>query len=288
MGLSGIFKPEYLLKPRNILARWRYRATSGLPGMMTVPLLGQPFHIRPHEVIGHQILHFGLFDLTVTECLLRLAAPGDRAIDVGANIGYMAAVLARAVGPTGQVTAFEPHPEIFADLDANVTPRGVEAVQAAVSAEPGTATLHVPVEFGYNRGLATMEAVAGETEAVEVRTVTLDSWVGADGRIDVLKIDVEGHELGVLEGARRLLEDRRITHIVFEEHHAAGSAVIAHLQDAGYTVWHIAKTFFGPSIVEQGMAAPSSTWESPCFLATADPHQARHRLTPRGWRALRA
>jgi FkbM family methyltransferase len=286
MSIRGLIKPEYLLKPGNILARLKYGRGGTLPAVMQVPLMGRAFRIRPHEVIGQQILRFGLFDLVVSECLLRLAAPGDRAYDVGANIGYTALVLARAVGPGGSVVAFEPHPEIFADLEANVGGTVVEAVPAAVSAAPGAATLHIPVEFGFNRGVATIEPTASETAAIEVRTVTLDEQVGPDESIGVLKIDVEGHELAVLQGASQLLAERRIRHIVFEDHQPADSAVIAHLQDAGYAVWRIAKRFWGPVMVPTDRVIAHSNWESPCFLATSAADLARERLAPRGWRAL--
>lgn len=287
MAISGVLKPEYLLKPTNILARLKYRDMAALPMVMDIRLEGRPFRIRPQEVIGQQILRFGLFDLVVTECLMRLASPGDHAIDVGANIGYMSLVLARAVGKTGRVTAFEPHPEIFADLQANVAASVVEPVQAAVSAEPGMATLNVPAEFGFNRGVATIEEVGGQAAAIDVRKVTLDGVVGAAGRIGVLKIDVEGHELSVLQGAKGLLEERRITHIVFEEHHPADSVVIVHLRGAGYDVLRIAKGFLGPVMLSPDREAPHSAWESPCFLATVEPALAKARLSPRGWQALR-
>ncbi len=288
MSLGGFFKPEYLFRPRSISARLGRRWLDDLPQTLDVPLLGRPFRIRPRDVIGQQIMTFGLYDLVVTECLLRLTARGDAALDVGANIGFTARIMAHAVGEGGSVTAFEPHPDLFSDLVLNIAGTKVCAINSAVSDRPGKAVLRIPAAFAYNRGIATMESVETEgTDEIGITMVTLDQTVGPTAAIGMMKLDVEGHELAVLNAAKRLIAEHRIRNIIFEDHRPVGSPVIEHLRATGYTVRQIRKGFWGPIMVPAGRPAFVSDWEPPCFLATVEPAATQAALAPRGWRALR-
>ena len=286
MRLKGLFKPEYLLNPRRILNRLLLRETANLPLKLSVIVRNRRFQIYPNEVIGRHLLHFGLFDLLVTEAILRLADSGELAADVGANVGYMSVVLADAVGPTGRVFAFEPHPEIFADLRANTIGLPVELFQAAVSDRNGVAQLYIPSGFTDNRGIASLEQ-NGSLAALEVKSVSLDQSIPADQHIGVLKIDVEGHELAALHGAKSLIQRKAIRDIIFEEHSPKQSIVARFLIDCGYEVLLLHKTFFGPKLFDLSSVVPISSWESPSLLATLDPARARERFAKRGWRALR-
>jgi FkbM family methyltransferase len=284
----GLLKPEYLFRPRNVLARLRYRDPARLPARMSVSVFGRPFAIDPHEVIGRHILHFGLFDLLVSEVLFRLADPGETALDVGANIGFMTRLLAERVGASGRVYAFEPHPEIFAELQGNASDAQVTAIRAAASDRPGTAMLNLPLHFDGNRGIASLEPAAAATATLPIECVTLDAALPADCRIGLVKIDVEGHELKVLEGATRLLAERRIRDIVFEEHDTGGSPLFAYLASKGFTVLRLVKGFAGPRLREVAAPVRESGWESPSYLATLDSARATERLAPGGWRVLHA
>lgn len=286
MKATGILKPEYLLRPGNVIARLRYADTARLPRPMTIALHGAPFRIDPTEVIGRHILHFGLFDLLVTEALMRLAEPSECAVDVGANIGYMSRVLARAVGPQGRVIAFEPHPAIHAELLLNTAGTCVTAHQAAVSEREGTAELHVPRSFDGNHGIASLEASGDDGDMVPVQCLTLDQVLSGEPAIGVLKIDIEGHELAALRGAETLLRARRIRDIVFEEHRPENSPVVRYLADLGYALFRLEKRFTGPRLAPADAQVSLNGWESPAFLATADPARAQARLAPAGWSAL--
>lgn len=286
MKASGILKPEYLFRPRNVLSRLRYANTARLPQLMTVQLHDRPFRIHPDEVIGRHILHFGLFDLLVTETLMRLADPGEVAVDVGANIGYMSRVLADRLGPEGKVFAFEPHPEIHAELLLNTAGTCVVAAQAAVSTMPGTAELHIPRFFNGNRGIASLEKTADALDAVTVTCVTLDDALDGAAPVGVLKIDIEGHELAALQGAERLLRARQIRDIVFEEHHPEASPVVAYLTGLGYHLFRLEKRFRGPHLAAPNTAVALNGWESPGFLATTAPERAAERMRRSGWVAL--
>ena len=171
-----------------------------------------------NESVGWTCFRERRWDPHVEACVRALLRPGQTAIDVGANIGYFTAVLAQCVGPGGQVWSFEPVPETYELLTlckalndfTQVTP-----MRAALGAANGSA------EITYDRrhsGIATMhpEQVSGDRHRVELRS--LDALVSAGevpGRPDLIKVDVEGHELDVLRGARETIAHASPT-IVFE------------------------------------------------------------------------
>lgn len=132
------------------------------------------------------------------EWIRRALRPGDVVADVGANNGFTGVLFARAVGATGRVVGFEPSPANLEAARQNIRLNGVanfELVAAAVGAAPGS----VAFDPGFGNGAVT---AAGP---IMVPVVTLDAHFGA-GRVDLIKLDIEGYEVEALRGARRLLE----------------------------------------------------------------------------------
>src|SRR4051794_17105732 len=113
--LSSLARPDYVLQPTAVVRRLRIPyAPPGEGRVMSVkPSWGLPLEVRSDESIGYALITTGLFDLAVTEALLRLADPGELVIDVGANIGCMTSALASVVGHDGEVWAFEPSPSVL-------------------------------------------------------------------------------------------------------------------------------------------------------------------------------
>lgn len=141
--------------------------------------------------------------------LLRLIVrPGDRVIDVGANRGIYAYKLSQL---GARVEAFEPNPTCFAVLSAWARGRrGVTLHQIALSDRSGSATLHIPIDASgvEHDASASIEATGFEDARDQpVAVATLDSF-GFDDVVFV-KIDVEGHEHSVIEGACCTLESAR-------------------------------------------------------------------------------
>ena len=172
-------------------------------------------------------------------------ASGDVAVDVGAHKGAYTYWMRRAVGETGKVFAFEPQPRLAAYLAQASAAMGWENVRVracALSDAPGVGTLRIPA--GPSTQGAALSAEAG-VDGVSCRLATLDAELAGEGRVAFLKVDVEGHELAVFRGARRILaEDAPV--VLFEceaRHLSAGSMeeVFAHLSGLGY-----AGRFFGP------------------------------------------
>lgn len=156
-------------------------------------LFGYELTLKAHRGTAHMLLYLRgekfLSDVAIIDPHVR---PGMVAFDVGANIGYLSLYLRSRIGPDGQLHCFEPEPENFAELDANLRRNNLDnchAVQAAVGAGEGTQPL-VP--------------------GVTVPVVTLDGFIAKHGvpRVDFVRIDVQGGELDVLQGMKAVLSRR--------------------------------------------------------------------------------
>ena len=154
------------------------------------------------------------FERSVFDACIRT---GDVVVDVGAHIGLYTLTAARATGPTGRVIAFEPSSANIALLRENVAMNGytnVEPVASAVSDRVGRASLALSQQ---NTGDNSLVAQVGHGTAETVDTVTLDVALAERGLVvDVLKMDVQGGEPLVLDGAGATVGSRTDL-IVFTE-----------------------------------------------------------------------
>ncbi|MGC8469731.1 MAG: FkbM family methyltransferase, partial [Acetobacteraceae bacterium] len=139
--------------------------------------------------------------------LHRFIPAGGVVLDVGAYIGTHSLAFAAAAGPAGRVIAFEAQPDSFALLVNNLAVNGAETVEArlgAVGAPGGSATLALPaidIRSPHSFGSATLSDAHpfDPGQGVTVPTICLDQ-LGLE-RCDLVKIDAEGMESAVLEGA---------------------------------------------------------------------------------------
>jgi FkbM family methyltransferase len=155
-----------------------------------------------------------------------LIAPGDTVIDVGANIGLWVLGAARRVRPEGRVHAFEPVPENYRRLTANLSLNGLDWVECqplALADRCGHVVVYEAANG--NSGAAGLARREGVDRPVEVRAITLDEYcaVNAIGRVDFLKVDVEGGEYLVFRGAATLLDPAEAPAIFFEANEEAAS-----------------------------------------------------------------
>jgi FkbM family methyltransferase len=147
----------------------------------------------------------GSYEVHIVHRLRRSLKPGDVAIDVGANIGYLTAVMADAVGVTGEVHAFEPSPQPLAELQRlpALNPRHTIRVNAAAVGErPGTAELHVGVGEHFI-GTSLVPRAHLDHAHIQVPVVQLGAYIAEHGlseRVGAVKIDVEGFEIPALRG----------------------------------------------------------------------------------------
>jgi FkbM family methyltransferase len=157
-------------------------------------------------------MYVGLFEPRETRLLSELLHPGDTFIDVGAHIGWFTTMAARCVGGAGNVIACEPYPSNASMLKVNVAENrytNVCVIEDALGDQPGTLSL---AKGGGSGGVTALDwAREGR---VEVPVTTLDDLATDLDTIALLKIDVEGWEAHVLQGAARTLS--RTAHVLIE------------------------------------------------------------------------
>jgi hypothetical protein len=115
----------------------------------------------------------------------------------------------------------------------------------------------------------------------------LDEVVQVPSKFGMMKIDVEGHELEVLEGARLLFENGGVRDCIFEEHHAYPTPVCNWFEAMGYRVFRLDRTFFKPTLLPPDSPIPRTHWTATNFLATNDPQRAQSLFSARGWNCLK-
>ncbi|WP_457767095.1 FkbM family methyltransferase [Cyanobium sp. ULC065] len=146
--------------------------------------------------------------------LRALVKPGDTVVDIGANYGVYALSLAKKVGSSGQVWAFEPATstaELLAESASANRINWLKVRQQALSNRQGTAWLQMPGQSELN-SLASLDSSGAASEAgpgEEVPVTTLDACLEQFGwsEVDVLKIDAEGEEERIILGGMRFFED---------------------------------------------------------------------------------
>lgn len=183
----------------------------------------------------HEVFVQGAYDFAA-------AAPAPRIIDCGANIGF-SIFFFKARHPDCTITAFEPHPATFALLRSNLERSGIQGVeirQLAVAEEEGSVALVCPED---DPGSLSASISAGWTDGrpIPVSAVRLSSVI--DGPVDLLKLDVEGAEYGVV---RDLVETGAIAHVreaIIEFHEAPdeprGAAGLRQLLETAGMVVHV-------------------------------------------------
>jgi FkbM family methyltransferase len=158
---------------------------------------------------------------------------GDNVIDLGANIGYFTLILAKLVGPTGKVFAFEPDPRNLALLKKNVeynNYKNVIIVPKAVSNVNDKCTLYTGQKtFGQNKIYKPKNTKTQKFIPIDSETVRLDDFFKTNGLLDkisFIKMDIEGAEFLALSGMKEILKLNKNIKIFTE-------AEISYLEDAG-------------------------------------------------------
>jgi FkbM family methyltransferase len=231
----SLLRPVLYSRPVNALLRaaaWPFR--DAIPpswqfpvnGVVHIDLPGAGavrLRVNPTSFQGKQFYWHGIsgFEPAVHRVFRELVSASSGFLDIGANLGLYS-LLARAYRPGIRVFAFEPLPAAYSFLQQNLALNGmadIDAFPVALSDENGSATFHAPFnsKFAYLKahlgGTGSLDAAASAVNrhAVTVPTARLDDFLaGYEGSpVDLIKLDTEGTEDRVMEGAMQTLETHR-------------------------------------------------------------------------------
>jgi FkbM family methyltransferase len=195
--------------------------------------------------IGRSLDLYGEFSEGEMELLGPLLRPGQVVVEVGANIGTHTLFFARHVGPTGAVLAFEPQRVVFQTLCANLVLNSITNVdcrQLAVGAVAGEVV--VPsIDYRREQNFGGL-ALGGYQEGERVPLVTIDGL--SLGRCHLLKVDVEGMEQAVLEGATATLSRLKPILYVENDRREKSADLVRFLDAQGYAMYWHAPPLFNP------------------------------------------
>jgi FkbM family methyltransferase len=207
-------RPDIRRSP--VKALWRRLAWRARWRLCREPwLLSYRGNIRiavPRDGLGAQLFYDGVSEPDIEEFCLRFLQPGMIVFDVGAHVGKYTLLCARAVGPQGHVHAFEPNPALFHLLQLNIARNhfnNSHARQCAVSDEDGVSDFELCAESSISSLVRdeNRDSPRGASKILRVPTLRLDSFCAQAGlRPRLVKVDVEGAELLVFQGATNLLD----------------------------------------------------------------------------------
>jgi FkbM family methyltransferase len=195
----------------------------GTASPVTIELAGLPrfrmeTHGRADVFISTAIEDWGSWEASNTAFLLQMLGTPADFVDVGANIGWFTLVAAHALVGRGQVHSFEPDPAHLGKLKANVAINRLDNVTingCALADRTGEASFYLNE---INRGDNSLLPSSGRRGSTRVRLQRLDDYEGLSReRPLIVKLDVQGSEIDVLHGARRLLTDHPQEIVLFCE-----------------------------------------------------------------------
>jgi FkbM family methyltransferase len=207
------------------------------------------------------------FETTVTE--------GQIIIDVGANQGLFTLLFSRLAGPAGRVFALEPEPALFAALDENCRINAAENVtrlNAAAGESRGRGLLR---RARFNRGDNRLtDSHRGSCVPVEV--VPLDEILPA-GQVSLIKIDVQGHELGVVKGMQAIMARSPRINVLFEYWPSglgrAGTApgdLLGFFTDRGFSLFELSSSGRRRLDGQELRRSPAGGWAARNLLAARE------------------
>jgi FkbM family methyltransferase len=205
--------------------------------MLVQTIHGQKYCIDPmDEIIAPNLIVYRQWEADLSRILSAAAHKDTVFIDVGANFGYFTCLIGSAIGPhgTGRIIAVEPNQKLIPLLRKNIAINWsmcpIEIHDCALADREAMLNFFVPADRASNASLSPLSAETADAPALLVHAKRLDSIVNANTPVDLMKIDVEGHEVTVLRGAEGVIARSPDLRIVIEwspaQMEAAGYAAI--------------------------------------------------------------
>jgi FkbM family methyltransferase len=184
-------------------------------GVMLARVLGRHkmFLHTSDRGFGCHVAMDGFWESWITQFFARTLKPGMVAVDVGANYGYYTLLFGEAVSSSGRVVAIEPNPRAARLLRESVLLNGMATwtrVHEVAAGPPGLteSRLFVPSGEPKNAQLVEHDSYSGG-DVVAVAVTTLDALTADLPRVDLVKIDAEGAEVGIVAGMQAVIRRYR-------------------------------------------------------------------------------
>lgn len=186
-----------------------FEACAGLP-QKWIRREGTVFLSKPSVPIGYNVTFFGTYEAGLRALMRRKLTPGSVAVDIGANVGWHTMLMARLVGNKGRVFAVEANPSVRERLELHLQANhlaNATIVPSAMGHCAGKLRFLAPPVDSIGAGDGHVAGPEDALHVVETDVTTLDELVEREslGRLDFVKIDVEGFEWPVLQGGVQAL-----------------------------------------------------------------------------------
>ena len=240
---------------------------------------GLRFNFEGVDYIPLMLYYTGIFEPRLVDYLKRIVRPGDTVLDVGANIGFHTLESWRAVGPGGRVISIEASPAHTAAVRKNLETNGLPAgdvINVAVGDRDGEVDLGLP--SGGNLGMFGINAGSEAAFSIPMRRIDDLLASASVSRLSLVKMDIEGSELGALRGAAGTLAKHRPALLIELNDEALGRCdassadVVGFLNEAGYEGWVIGDD--GTRRVRPGMTHDCDE----CLFLPTEAKELRGRL----------
>lgn len=168
---------------------------------------GLRFHIDSHQPTERELLYVGDRHRGLTYLLRRHTRSGAYCLDIGANIGFYALKMAHWAGPEGRVAAFEANPALLTRIGQNRALNHLDNLdivpQAVTRAGGASARFYIAA----NPELSSISPQAHAVQEIEVKTTSIDDYIAQCRwpRLDVIKMDIEGHDCAALLGGNQTI-----------------------------------------------------------------------------------
>jgi FkbM family methyltransferase len=182
---------------------------------------GIKYHLNIKDWIQKHI-YFDTFERREIRTALRFVKRGGVYFDIGSNVGFYALNFAKQTGRNGKVFAFEPEPETYQKLVRNVELNQfqpiIETFNLAVSEKSGEKNFYISSESSSAWGTTIPEGKERAIATFSVKTISLDEFVNEKGikEIDFMKVDIEGGEFELMEGATEVFKRKAVKKIFIE------------------------------------------------------------------------
>ena len=188
-------------------------------GIVLIDVQGSKMYVDARDVgVAPFLLTWGVYERDETELFKKLLKKGMVVVDVGAHIGYYTLIAARFVGEEGKVFAFEPDPYNYSLLTKNIEVNGFRNViplRKAIFSETRKMKFFLDKSNLGKHSLS--ETNVDKCASISIEATSLDGYFkNTDYKIDVIKIDVQGSEMKVLEGMTNIIKQNDNLKIITE------------------------------------------------------------------------